>query len=168
MSTGRLIDIAHRQARRMPMLVRGDGTITQQAGLAGDYKGARHPRRQITVLAREAWEMALAELVPADLFPESTPDLPWTARRANLLVEGTELPRASGGILRIGPVRLEITGQTYPCSRMEEAHTGLLSALAKDWRGGVTCRVLEGGRVALGDAVEVLLRPPEVVRRLPG
>ena len=85
---------------------------------------------------------------------------PGPSRRANLLVEGVELPRAKGGILRIGAVRLEVTGQTYPCVRMEEARPGLLKALAKDWRGGVTCRVLSGGQIALGDAVEVLVRPP--------
>ena len=65
-------------------------------------------------------------------------------------------------------MRLEVTGQTYPCLRMEEAHAGLLSALAKDWRGGVTARVLAGGVVALGDAVEVLVDPPEIRPRLPG
>jgi MOSC domain-containing protein YiiM len=43
-----------------------------------------------------------------------------------------------------------------------------LSALAKDWRGGVTCRVLEGGPIGLGDEVEVLAQRPLVVRRLPG
>src|SRR5262249_12292836 len=96
------------------------------------------------------------------------PDLPWTTRRANLLVEGVELPHAAGGILRIGPVRLEVTAQTYPCARMEEAHAGLLSALAKAWRGGGTCRVLEGGPIALGDPAEVIVRPPHIMRRLPG
>jgi MOSC domain-containing protein YiiM len=65
-------------------------------------------------------------------------------------------------------VRLEVTGQTYPCSRIEEAHAGLLKALAVNWRGGVTCRVLSGGQVGLGDAVEVLVCPREVLPRLPG
>jgi MOSC domain-containing protein YiiM len=51
---------------------------------------------------------------------------------------------------------------------MEEARVGLLKALAVDWRGGVTCRVLSGGQIALGDAVGVLVRPREVVSRLPG
>ena len=60
-----------------------------------------------------------------------------------------------------------MTAQTYPCARMEEARAGLLKALAKEWRGGVTCRVLEGGRIAIGDPVEVLVRPPEVQTRLP-
>ena len=137
-----------------------EGRITIAAGLEGDFKGAKYPRRQITVLAREAWEAALHEIGHATL--------PWTARRANFLVEGVRLPRAVGGIVRIGQVRLEVTGRTFPCLRMNEARAGLLSALSKDWRGGVTARVLEGGDVALGDIVEVLVDPPEVKPRLPG
>ena len=137
-----------------------EGLISVEAGLAGDCKGVKYPRRQITVLAREAWDAALAELGGSGLA--------WTARRANLLVAGVELPRAKGGILRVGPVRLEVTSQTYPCARMDEARQGLLKALAKDWRGGVTCRVLSGGHIALGDVVEVLVRPQEAVPRLPG
>lgn len=157
---GRLIGIAHRPARRAPMQEVSKRAITMEAGLAGDFKGAKYPRRQITVLAREAWDAALAEL--------GRTNLPWTVRRANLLVEGVELPR-TGGILRIGTVRLEITAQTYPCARMEEACKDLLSALAQDWRGGVTCCVLEGGDIALGDSVEVCLRPPVRAKaRLPG
>ena len=142
------------------MQERAEGRITIAAGLEGDFKGAKYPRRQITVLAREAWEAALEDVGHATL--------PWTARRANLLVAGVRLPRAAGGILKIGQVCLEVTGQTYPCLRMDEAHAGLLSALAKDWRGGITARVLEGGVVALGDVVDVLVDPPEIRPRLPG
>jgi hypothetical protein len=48
---------------------------------------------------------------------------------------------------------------------MDEARQGLLKALGKTWRGGVTCRVLD----AIGDAVDVPLRPPpERLPRLPG
>lgn len=137
-----------------------EGRITIAAGLEGDFKGAKYPRRQITVLAREAWEAALAEI--------GHPTLDWTVRRANILVAGVRLPRAAGGVLRIGRVRLEVTGQTYPCQRMDEARAGLLSALGKDWRGGVTARVLDDGVVALGDVVEVLVDPPEIRLRLPG
>lgn len=160
MSDGRLIGIARRPERRAPMQEVAEGSISLAAGLAGDCKGGKFPLRQITVLAREAWQIAAATV--------GDPGLPWTVRRANLLVEGVELPRAKGGILRIGMVRLEVTGQTHPCVRMEEARAGLLKALSRDWRGGVTCRVLSGGPIALVDAVEVLVSPPEVVPRLPG
>ena len=49
---------------------------------------------------------------------------------------------------------LEVTYPTTPCARMDEARAGL-RALHPEWRGGVTCKVLEGGRVAIGDNVTV-------------
>lgn len=140
------------------------GSITVDGGLEGDHKGPKFPNRRITVLTREAWEDALAELRGANDAPVR---LPWTVRRANLLVEGVRLPRARGGVLRVGAVTLEVTYPTQPCRRMEEAHAGLLKALHPDWRGGVTCRVLEGGTVQIGDEVEVLISPPERVPKLP-
>ena len=167
-----------------------EGAITVEAGLTGDSRGAKFKTRQITVLAREDWEAALLDVgsvSPAEQRQAGSPaeqrqagssaeqrnpkerplDLPWTVRRANLLVESVRLPRAKGGILRIGAVVLEITGQTNPCHRMEEAQRGLLSALHPEWRGGVTCRVLKGGSVRTGDAVEVLVAPNEHTMRLP-
>lgn len=161
---GRLIGIARRDAVRAPMEELTTGSVTVERGLEGDHKGPKFPRRRITVLAREAWEEALAELRGAD---GASVELPWTVRRANLLVAGVRLPRARGGILRIGSIKLETTNPTQPCARMEEAHAGLLKALHPDWRGGVTCAVLEGGTVSLGDEVEVLHAPPEHVARLP-
>ena len=162
--TGHLIGIARRSARRAPMEELSSGLITLEAGLDGDNRGSKFMSRQITVLAREDWEAALLDL--SDLMGQ--PDLPWATRRANLYVEGVRLPRAKGGVLQIGPVVLEITGQTNPCHRMEEARSGLLSALHPDWRGGVTCRVREGGPIKLGDPVQILVAPKEHQIRLPG
>lgn len=162
--SGRLIGIARRPERRAVMEVVGQGVISVDGGLQGDHKGPKFPRRGITVLSREDWAAALAELT--DLGGPVV--LPWTVRRANLLVEGVRLPRAAGGVVRIGPVLLEVTFPTQPCSRMDEAHQGLLKALHPDWRGGITCVVRAGGSVAIGDAVDVLVSPPERRVRLPG
>ena len=96
------------------------GSISVERGLEGDHKGAKFPRRQITVMAIEAWREANAAL--PDL--AGCQALAWTVRRANLLVEGVALPRAKGGLLAIGDVELEITDQTVPCGRMDEAHPG--------------------------------------------
>lgn len=155
-----MIGIARRAKRRAAMQQCTEGVITVNAGLEGDFKGAKYPRRQITVLSQEDWAAALDELGHATL--------PWTARRANLLVAGVRLPRGIGSILKVGAVHLEVTGQTYPCGRMEEVCPGLLSALAKDWRGGVTTRVLGGGAIAVGDPVDVLADLPDIRPRLPG
>ena len=59
----------------------------------------------------------------------------------------------NGGEIRIGAVRLQVTGETDPCSRMEEQCAGLKAALQPDWRGGVCCRVLQDGAVRIGDTV---------------
>ncbi len=163
---GQLVGIARRDKRRAPMEEIGAGSITTEAGLIGDHKGKKFRNRQITVLSLEQWLEALAS-IPAEVDGEPL-KLPWTARRANLLVEGVDLPRARGGILRIGPVKFEVTYPTQPCKRMDEAQPGLLKALHPAWRGGVTARVLEGGEIQLGDEVEILVRPPEKLIRLPG
>lgn len=163
-TAGKLIAIARRPSRGAPMEELAAGVITIDGGLEGDHKGRKFALRRVTVLAREAWEEALSELDPT-LGPM---DLPWTVRRSNLLIEGARLPRARGGIVRIGPVLLEVTYPTQPCSQMEAARTGLLKALHPDWRGGICCRVLEEGPVKIGDPVEIVLSPPEKKIRLPG
>ncbi len=161
--TGTLLGIAVRPARLAPMETRERVVIDQSGGLAGDHAG-RDPDRLVTVLSQESWADACAALDPPT-DPET--ELPWLTRRANLLVAGAALPRAVGGVLQIGGAALEITGQTHPCKRMEEARPGLLKALAKEWRGGVLCKVRRPGEVAVGDAVEIVLAPEEAKRSLP-
>ncbi len=164
-ATGALIGIARKGKRRAAMETVRACAITVGAGLAGDHSGAKFPKRGVTVLAREAWEAALADLERSG---NPAKELTWLARRANLLVEGVTLPRAKGGVVRVGPVILEVTDQTVPCGRMDEAHPGLLKALYPDWRGGICCRVVSGGTVREGDRVEVLVAPPQQEIHLPG
>jgi MOSC domain-containing protein YiiM len=120
--------------------------VTLDAGIEGDLRGRPGPR-QVTVVARESWAEACRVLGR---------EVAWTARRANLLVEGVTLERATGRVLRIGGVELEITGETEPCSRMDEAAAGLRAALEPEWRAGVTCRVRRAGAIATGDPVTLL------------
>lgn len=149
--TGRLIGIARRERKRAPMEELQRALIETDAGLKGDSR-TRFRNRGVTIMAREAWEAALADLADADI-------LPWTLRRANLLVEQVELPREPGHLIQVGGALLRITGETDPCNRMEEQHAGLQAALAPDWRGGVTCRVVQGGEVTLGDQVRIVEEP---------
>ena len=117
--------------------------ISMQTGVAMDFRG-KPGKRQVTVISADAWRQACRELQN---------DIPWTTRRANLLVDDFELPKTIGAVLKIGQVRLRITGEVDPCSRMDEQCPGLTKALQPDWRGGVSCSVLQGGLVALGDEV---------------
>ena len=122
-----------------------EAEVTLDGGVADDFRG-RAGRRQVTVLSLESWQAACREA--------GRTELPWTTRRANLLVTGVDL--AAGGVLRIGAVELEVTGETAPCERMDEACPGLRGALTPAWRGGVTCRVRQPGTLAPGVAVSVL------------
>jgi MOSC domain-containing protein YiiM len=120
--------------------------IFARAGLAGDF-GRKPGKAQVTIVSAERWAAACAALGA---------DLPWTARRANLLVSGIDLDVVPGRQLAIGRVVLQITGETDPCHRMEEARAGLRAALTPDARGGVRCRVIAGGRIGVGDTVTIL------------
>lgn len=140
---GTLTGIARRERKRAPMETLEQAGISHEAGVAEDSRG-KPGKRQVTVIAAAAWRDACRDLGR---------EIPWTTRRANLLVEGVDLPRTTGAILTIGAVKLLITGEVDPCSRMDEQYAGLTSALQPEWRGGVSCSVLEAGRVALGDSV---------------
>jgi MOSC domain-containing protein YiiM len=141
----RLVAIARRPRRFAPMEEVGEVAVTGAEGVAGDARG-RSPGRQVTVLALEDWRAACAELAA---------ELPWTLRRANLLLEGVILPREGGARLRSGALELEITGETDPCARMDAQHPGLRAALEPEGRGGRTCRVVGAATVRIGDRVAV-------------
>lgn len=116
-----------------------------ESGLLGDSCGKPGPR-QVTLMTQTSWRAACADLGV---------DLPWTTRRANLLVDDLPLFQSTGARIVIGDAVLEITGETDPCARMEQAQQGLFEALRQDWRGGVCCRVVQGGRLVLGMDVEL-------------
>lgn len=143
---GRLLGIARRERKRGPMQALEQAEISLATGVAGDPRG-RPGRRQVTVLAAGAWLEACAV---------AGADLPWLARRANLLVDGIDLRAATGAVLDLGGVQLVVTGELDPCERMDAAAPGLRLALAPDWRGGVTCRVRQGGTVAVGAVVRLI------------
>lgn len=147
-SSGELVGIARHAERQGPLECLDRVRVTQRAGLDGDCRG-RTRLRQVTVVAAEAWEAVCREL---------DAELSWTLRRANLLVKGVSLPRAPGARLEVGDLWLEVTGETAPCARMDEQLVGLRAALRPDWRGGITCRVLNEAEIRLGDAVSV--HPP--------
>ncbi len=119
--------------------------LSPERGLEGDCRG-RPGTRQLVILAAEDWAAAQAEL--------GGEVSPWTFRRANLLVSGIVLAREHGGRLRIGEALVELTGECGPCRVMDLQRQGLQEALAPDWRGGRTARVIQGGALRLGDAVE--------------
>jgi MOSC domain-containing protein YiiM len=133
----------------------GQVAVTADEGVHGDFRGAvrpgKPPRRQVSLIEADSWAAAMAELGR-----EGDRAIPWYERRANLLVEGLCLPREAGKVVAIGPMlRIEITRECDPCSRMEEIAPGLKAVLIPDWRGGVLGRVIADGEIAVGDEIRI-------------
>ena len=119
--------------------------VSVNCGILGDFRGALKGR-QVTLLSEPAWQAACNEV---------NADLPWTYRRANLLVDEVTFDASwMGRRLRIGEVELRVTRETSPCSMMDAQHPGLTAALESDWRGGICCDVLKPGHIHLGDQLE--------------
>jgi MOSC domain-containing protein YiiM len=147
--TGTLAGIARHARPKAPMEVIDRATITLTGGIEGDFRGAmkgKPYKRQVTLI--EAGDWATAQALVGH-------NQPWQERRANLLVEGIDLPQHAGARLRVGTALLEVTIETAPCERMEALADGLRAALTPDWRGGVCTKVVEEGAIAVGDAIRI-------------
>ncbi len=149
-ATGVLAGIARHARSRGPMETLDHATVTLETGIAGDFRGAmkgKPHRRQVTLMERGDWDAAMAEVGH---------NIGWQERRANLLVDGLDLPQTKGVRLRIGAdVVLEITRETDPCDRMEALAAGLRAALTPDWRGGICTMVVSGGAIVVGDTIRI-------------
>ncbi len=144
---GNVIGIARREKLRAEMETIDSVYVDEKTGLSGDIRGTAL-KRQVTLLSAKAWSEVCHELEA---------DLPWTTRRANILIENIDFHQGSGYKIQIGEVLLLVTRQTDPCSRMDEQYSGLTNALMSDWRGGVCCSVVKGGNISLGDEVKLIL-----------
>ena len=142
---GTVKGIAVRDASRAPMKEQQQVEVTLQQGIVQDYRGTG--MRQVTFLDVGQWQEVLAE---------RGVDLPWYTRRANVLIEGLDLPTTVGRRLQIGACRFAIGGETTPCERMDALQPGLRRVLTPSLRGGVWGKVLQGGPLRVGDEVQVL------------
>ena len=139
---GELAGIWLKRARNGPMDARREASAVPGRGLVGNAD--QGGRRQVTLIDAAAWSGVETELGgPVD--PK--------ARRANLMVRGVDLAGSRGRVLRVGECRILVHGETRPCRQMDETVPGLVTALGREWRGGVYGEVLSGGDIAVGDPV---------------
>ena len=139
---GTVLALALRPAKSAPMKLCDNLALDPRAGVVGDHGTSQ--RRQVTLLAKSAWKIACEEVGVG---------LPWTTRRANILVEGIELQDLVGRRVQIGTSVVEVIGEVDPCHVMDAAQSGLRLALESDWRGGVYAKVVEQGAVQINDMI---------------
>lgn len=138
------------KGRRLPMRAVDAVDVETARGIVGDrYHGSRH--RQVSVQSLDQLEEAAAAF--------GAPVPPGLTRR-NITVVGAPVPREPGALLRVGDhVLLEVVRVAAPCKLLDDTiGAGVQAALRR--RAGSVCRVLVGGRVAVGDGWTVVVSDP--------
>lgn len=142
MEKGKLLAIWAREKWGGEMRSFGEANLIAGKGLTEDASFGG--RRQVTIIEREKWQAVCENL---------NPDLPPEMRRANLMIEGINLEETKGRILKIGDCVIRVSGETRPCAAMDEKFPGLKNPLKPDWNGGAFGKVIEGGKISVGDEV---------------
>lgn len=112
-------------------------------GIPEDYRSGKNRRRQITMIEEEA----LADA--ARILGRPVPD---GASRRQIVIRGLDLNTLIGHSIRIGDVVLAIERYCAPCQRMND-ELGVGGRDALRWKAGVTCRVVNGGLLRVGEKV---------------
>lgn len=141
---GRVEWLGIRPEREAPVAVVEEVEVATDNGLEGDHYESKSRKRQVTLIQGEHLD-AVASMLGIEAVD------PGDVRR-NIVVRGINLLALKGKAISIGNALLEFTELCHPCSRMEE-NLGHGGYNAMRGHGGITARVLEGGRIRVGDAV---------------
>lgn len=142
MPTVQLLHVA--KATRLPMRAVDSVEVEAGKGIVGDrYHGTKH--RHVTLQSADALAEASA------LYGS---DVPAHLTRRNITISDGVVPRDPGTRIRIGDVLLEVVRVAAPCKLLDDTiGRGAQEALRR--RGGSVFRALEGGRIELGDEVDL-------------
>lgn len=143
---GEVVWMGVRPARKEPMECVQVLDATPEYGLNGDRYSGRTGTRQVTLVQAEHLPV-LESILKHDHIP---PEL----LRRNVVVRGINLLALKNRDIQIGSVLLKVTGLCHPCSRMESM-LGPGGYNAMRGHGGITARVLNTGRLTIGDTVRV-------------
>ena len=126
--------------RRLPMEELEEILAVEDSGFEGCAHARPGGKRQVLLVDNETLE--LMELRPGII-------------RENITTTGLNVNGlAPGQHLRVGDSRLEVTTVCTPCDLMEKIRPGLRRELRG--RRGMLCRVIAGGTIRKGDAIEKL------------
>jgi MOSC domain-containing protein YiiM len=112
---------------------------------SGTYSGSKSDGREVTLIAAEALEA---------MERESGIRLEARESRRNILTRGVDLDALIGRRFRIGPVICFGIERCDPCAHLQSlTRPGVLRGLTN--RGGLRADIVEGGRIGVGDPIEL-------------
>ena len=136
---GKIIHLQLKPAEGEPMQVATAVEAIADHGLRDDANAGRS-KRQVLIIEREL----------LDEF-----QLPIGDVRENITVEGLTLAGTPAGArMRVGQALLEVTLDCAPCEFIEAKRPGLRKAM--EGKRGTLFKVIEGGAIRVGDAIEVV------------
>lgn len=143
---GKLEWIGLRSERRGEVVVVDSTEAVVDLGLAGDHRMKKTPgsARQVTLISSEYIQQICQHTGHSSIDPRLL--------RRNLVISGMNMNLLRYQRLQIGEVILETNALCHPCSRMDEA-LGMGGAAAMFGYGGLCAKIIQGGRLSVGDAV---------------
>ena len=139
--------IGLRPKRDVPMQEVLEAEALAGKGLLGDRYASGSGKRGITLIQAEHLPVIAALSGHDKISP--------VILRRNIVVSGIPLVALIGKKFRIGEVVLEGTDACEPCERMEAA-LGPGAYNAMTGHGGLCARILQGGKINVGDSLVAL------------
>lgn len=138
---GEIIAIQRKGKKRAPMIPMESATLVAGIGVKGGRNGRPGGKRQVLMMPVEiieAYNLEIGQL------------------REQITTRGFDvMALQKKDRVRIGDVILEATGECEPCEMVDDIRPGLRAEL--DHKRGMLFRIIEGGEIKIGDAVEVMV-----------
>lgn len=139
--------IGVRPDRMVPLIELSDVLAIENLGLQGDRYQKKAGARQVTLIQHEHLVSIASFLGKSEIDPQQT--------RRNIVVKGVNLMAMKGKKFTIGEAVFEYSGDCHPCSRME-TNLGPGGYNAMRGLGGITAKVIKGGKISLNDPIEAV------------
>ena len=136
----------------LPMCACLSAEAVVNKGLKGDryYNDTGYWHRvescQVTLIS--AFDLALAS-------KGNSFDLSKGSHRRNLVISGIKTKALEGKVFRIGKATFKYTKPRPPCGYLDKIE-GKGMALALSYNSGICLSVIQGGRIKVGDVVEII------------
>lgn len=119
--------------------------VRSNFGIVGDYRSEKFQIGQITLVEAEILNAMSRELGY---------EIPAGASRRQVMVRGIKLNEMIGQNLRIGQILVRVEEKCNPCNNMEKK-IGPGAREAMNDKGGIRCRIIQGGQLHVGDKLTV-------------